>query len=235
MPASSSHQTAEASPGLARSDRRKIEVIELPGVVVTRTLASSAKRGIDLLLASVALVLLAPVMLLIALLVKSDSRGPVLYRSPRTGRYGERFGMLKFRTMVVDADIQRPILLHRSESPDGILFKMQHDPRLTRLGRLLRVSSLDELPQLFQVLTGTMSLVGPRPLPPEEDEMIRGSRFRRYARPGITGPWQVAGSWRVPLDEMVELDDEYLSTWSVSSDIALLARTVVHALRREGV
>ena len=110
----------------------------------------------------------------------------------RVGRYGEPFRMLKFRTMVDGADRRRDELRHMTEAPDG-LFKIQHDPRLTRFGAALRSTSLDELPQLFHVFTGKMSLVGPRPLPPEEDRAIVGARLRQHARPGITGPWQLAG------------------------------------------
>ena len=129
------------------------------------------KRAADIVVSLVAIVLLAPVMLLIAILVKLDTPGPVLFTSRRIGRNREPFMMLKFRTMVLDADSQRDDLRHLSEAPDG-LFKIQNDPRLTRFGRYIRATSLDELPQLFQVLSGTMSLVGPRPLPPEEDALI---------------------------------------------------------------
>jgi lipopolysaccharide/colanic/teichoic acid biosynthesis glycosyltransferase len=173
-------------------------------------------------------------MLIIALVVKLDSRGPVLFRSPRVGRGGEPFGMLKFRTMVVDADTRRGDLLHLSEAPDG-LFKMQNDPRLTRAGRHMRSMSLDELPQLFQVLTGTMSLVGPRPLPPEEDALVKDETIRLQARPGLTGPWQLAGSWRVPLSVMVKMDDDYLANWSLWLDLRMIGGTVRHVVRRRGV
>ena len=124
--------------------------------------------------------------------------------------------------------------MHLSEAPDG-LFKMQNDPRLTRVGRHLRSMSLDELPQLFQVLTGTMSLVGPRPLPPEEDALVDGETVRLQARPGLTGPWQLAGSWRVPLSVMVKMDDDYLANWSLWLDLRMLGGTVRHVVRRRGV
>jgi lipopolysaccharide/colanic/teichoic acid biosynthesis glycosyltransferase len=203
-------------------------------VIDPGSLAAFSKRAFDLVISLLAIALLSPLMFLIALLVKLDSRGPLLFRSPRIGRDGDHFEMLKFRTMVEGADEQRGALRHMSEAPDG-LFKMQHDPRLTRFGRLLRSVSLDELPQLFQVLTGTMSLVGPRPLPPEEDDLIRGAGRRLHARPGITGPWQLAGSWRVPLSDMVRLDDEYLASWSVWLDTKMLVRTAAHVFRRVGV
>jgi lipopolysaccharide/colanic/teichoic acid biosynthesis glycosyltransferase len=142
--------------------------------------------------------------------------------------------MLKFRTMVADADTHRDELRHLSEAPDG-LFKIQNDPRLTRSGRYLRSTSLDELPQLLQVLTGTMSLVGPRPLPPEEDALVEHDALRRQARPGLTGPWQLAGSWRVPLSVMVKMDDDYLVNWSLWLDVKMMWRTVRHVIRRRGV
>ena len=138
------------------------------------------KRAVDIVVSLIAIVLLAPVMLVIAILVKLDTPGPVLFSSRRIGRNREPFMMLKFRTMVLDADSQRDHLRHLSEAPDG-LFKIQNDPRLTRFGRYIRATSLDELPQLFQVLSGTMSLVGPRPLPPEEDALIG---LAATARPG---------------------------------------------------
>jgi lipopolysaccharide/colanic/teichoic acid biosynthesis glycosyltransferase len=203
-------------------------------VIDPRSVAAVSKRVFDLVIATIALVLLAPIMVLIALAVKLDSRGPVLFRAPRIGRNGEFFHMLKFRTMVSGADEQRDDLRHLSEAPDG-LFKMQHDPRLTRSGRLLRALLLDELPQLVHVVTGRMSLVGPRPLPPEEDELIRGAGRRLRARPAITGPWQLAGSWRVPLSKMVQLDDDYLTNWSIWLDVKMLARTFVQVFRHQGV
>jgi lipopolysaccharide/colanic/teichoic acid biosynthesis glycosyltransferase len=167
-------------------------------------------------------------------MVKADSPGPILFRSARVGRNGEVFRMLKFRTMVVGADDQRDALRHLSDATPG-LFKIENDPRITRFGALLRTTSLDELPQLFQVLNGRMSLVGPRPLPPEEDARIEGAAWRLHARPGITGPWQLAGSWRVSLPEMVKLDDEYLANWSVGRDLKLLLLTIRHVFRRGGV
>jgi len=184
--------------------------------------------------ATLAIVLLSPVFLVIALLIKFDSPGPVLFRSPRIGGGGQRFLMLKFRTMMNGADEQQDILRHLSEAPDG-LFKIPKDPRITRVGRVLRALCLDELPQLFHVLTGTMSLVGPRPLPPEEDALLTAAGLRTHARPGITGPWQVAGSWRVPLSEMVELDNEYLANWSIWGDVKLIGQTAFHVARRAGV
>jgi lipopolysaccharide/colanic/teichoic acid biosynthesis glycosyltransferase len=217
--------TGEPNPGL---------VAPLPTVAFTAEEFRFSKRIFDVVVSSLAIVLLAPFLLLIAILVKLDSPGPVLFRSARIRCGDERFLMLKFRTMVDGACEQQNILRHLSEAPDG-LFKIPKDPRVTRVGRVLRALCLDELPQLFHVLTGTMSLVGPRPLPPEEDALLTAAGLRTHARPGITGPWQVAGSWRVPLSEMVELDNEYLANWSIWGDVKLIGRTAFHVARRAGV
>jgi lipopolysaccharide/colanic/teichoic acid biosynthesis glycosyltransferase len=194
----------------------------------------AAKRIFDLVIAGVLLLVAVPLLLVVALLVKVDSAGPMLYRSRRIGRHGESFQMFKFRTMIDGADRQREALRVLSEAPEG-LFKVTRDPRLTRIGRLLRSTSLDELPQLIHVLSGRMSLVGPRPLVSEESELIPASNPRFLARPGITGPWQLAGSWRVPIPEMVQLDTDYLDNWSIWTDLKMLFRTMGYAVRRVGV
>jgi len=193
-----------------------------------------SKRIFDLVVSAIVVTVAVPLMLAIAMLIKLDSPGPVFYRSRRIGRHRDPFDMLKFRTMVDGADCQRDDLRHLSDAPGGV-FKIRNDPRLTRVGSLLRSTSLDELPQLFQVLSGTMSLVGPRPLPPEEDALVENAEMRMEARPGVTGPWQLAGSWRVPLHQMVELDGEYLADRSTWLDVKMLARTVAYVLRRRGV
>jgi lipopolysaccharide/colanic/teichoic acid biosynthesis glycosyltransferase len=200
----------------------------------SRPVATAAKRVVDIALSALLLAIGAPLFLLFALLIKADSPGPVLFRQPRVGRHGEVFGMLKFRTMTRDAESRKLALLELNEAPDG-LFKISADPRVTRIGRFLRTTSLDELPQLLHVLTGRMSLVGPRPLVPEEDALIDGgNRQRLEMRPGMTGPWQVAGASRIPIREMVVLDREYVAGWSVLGDLGLLVRTAPHVLRRRG-
>jgi lipopolysaccharide/colanic/teichoic acid biosynthesis glycosyltransferase len=204
-----------------------------PVLIERGGVARTVKRTFDIVIALLALVLLSPLMLLIALMVKADSPGPILFRSLRVGRNGEPLRMLKFRTMIDGADSQREALRHLSDATGG-LFKIAKDPRVTRLGRYLRATSLDELPQLFHVLTGKMSLVGPRPLPPEEDVLLERGGWRLHARPGVTGPWQVAGSWRLGLTEMVKLDDEYLTNWSVWLDTKLLLQTVAHVFQKRG-
>jgi exopolysaccharide biosynthesis polyprenyl glycosylphosphotransferase len=193
------------------------------------------KRFFDVLGATLGLVAIAPVMLLLALAIKLDSRGPVFFRQLRVGRHGRRFYMLKFRTMVKDADRLKDSLRDRNEAQEG-LFKIAADPRVTRVGRLLRSTALDELPQLLNIVKGEMSLVGPRPLVIEEDERIGGwNRRRLELMPGMTGPWQILGPSRVPLKEMVALDYLYVANWSLWTDIKILLRTVPHVLGRRGL
>jgi lipopolysaccharide/colanic/teichoic acid biosynthesis glycosyltransferase len=191
-----------------------------------------AKRAFDLIGALVLIVTLAPAWIAIAVLIKTDSRGPILFRQRRIGRDGRPFGMLKFRTMVNGADAHKPALLHLNDAADG-LFKIHQDPRVTKIGRWLRATSLDEAPQFLHVLIGEMSLVGPRPLVPEEDVQIQGPhRGRLLVRPGMTGPWQVAGASAIPISEMVQLDHSYVQEWSLWLDLKLIARTVGLVARR---
>lgn len=192
------------------------------------------KRGFDLLGATVGVALGAPLAALTAVAIKLDSRGPVLFRQRRVGRDGEMFEIYKFRTMVADAE-QRKVSL-RPLISEGGLFKLIDDPRITRVGRWLRRTSLDELPQLLNVIIGEMSLVGPRPLVLDEDEQVAGwARRRLRIKPGMTGPWQVLGSGRVPLGEMVKLDYLYVANWSLWVDVKILLRTIAYVLRRGGV
>ncbi len=193
------------------------------------------KRALDLLGASLGLLAIAPLMLAIALAIKLEDRGPVLFRQRRVGRHGQGFQMLKFRTMVPEADALKEALRHRNEARGG-LFKIAEDPRVTRVGRFLRRSALDELPQLLNVLKGEMSLVGPRPLIVEEDRRIEGWRRRRLdLMPGMTGPWQILGPARAPLGEMVAIDYLYVANWSFWTDLKILLRTVPHVLGRRGL
>lgn len=192
------------------------------------------KRSFDLAGSGLGLILLAPTLALIALAVKLDSRGGVLFRQARVGRHGEPFHMHKFRTMVVDAEEQKADLSDENEAVG--LFKIANDPRATRVGRFLRHAALDELPQLWDVFRGRMSLVGPRPLIAEETERIGGWHRRRLELvPGMTGPWQVLGSARIPLDEMSQLDYLYAANWSLWGDIKILLRTVPFVLGRQGL
>jgi|tagenome__1003787_1003787.scaffolds.fasta_scaffold20844115_1 exopolysaccharide biosynthesis polyprenyl glycosylphosphotransferase len=195
------------------------------------------KRGFDLLVTSLGLLLAGPILAVIALAILLDSRGPVLFRQVRVGRDGRHFYIFKFRSMVVDAEAQKEQLRALNEvcEGDGGMFKLTHDPRVTRVGAILRKTSLDELPQLFNVLRGEMSLVGPRPLVTEEDEQVHGlDRSRLHLTPGMTGPWQVLGT-RVPMREMVGLDYLYVANWSLWQDLKLLMRTVRHVARSGNV
>jgi exopolysaccharide biosynthesis polyprenyl glycosylphosphotransferase len=215
----------------------ELEGMTLLGVrrfVLSRS-ARVAKRSFDLVAATSGLVIVAPVLFAIAALVRLDSRGPVFFRQQRIGRDGERFAILKFRTMVVDAEHRKRDLLDLNDGADGF-FKIADDPRVTRVGRLLRRTSLDELPQLINVLRGEMSLVGPRPLIPEEDRQVPGWYRRRLElTPGMTGPWQVLGSSRVPLREMIALDYLYAANWSLWNDVKIVLHTVGFMLGRRGV
>ena len=193
------------------------------------------KRAFDLCGTLFGLLVAAPVMAVIALAIKIDSPGPVLFRQTRVGRDGKHFRICKFRTMCTDAE-QRKAELRAVNEAEGGLFKIADDPRVTRVGRLLRKTSLDELPQLLNVLWGDMSLVGPRPLVLDEDEQITGwDRRRLQLTPGMTGHWQILGSARVPLHEMVKIDYLYVAGWSLWSDLKILLRTVPYMLSRRGM
>ncbi|HWI21694.1 MAG TPA: sugar transferase [Baekduia sp.] len=192
------------------------------------------KRGMDLVGALIAIALFSPLMAVIAIAIKLDSRGPALFRQERIGRGGRVFTILKFRTMVSDAEQLKSGLQELNEAKG--LFKIAEDPRVTRVGHVLRRTSLDELPQFFNVLVGHMSLVGPRPLIRAEDSTISGHDRRRLElTPGMTGQWQVQGSARVPMHEMVKLDYLYVTTWTVFEDLKILARTLAFVVSRKGL
>ncbi len=196
--------------------------------------AQLLKRAADVTGSAALLALLAPFMLLAAAAIKLDSAGPVLFRQTRIGRNGRAFRVLKFRSMQADAEAAKEALRQRNEA-EG-LFKIAEDPRITRVGRLLRRTSLDELPQLLNVLRGEMSLVGPRPLVPDEDERIHGwYRRRLHLTPGITGPWQILGSTRIPLQEMVTIDYLYVANWSLWNDVKIMLRTIGVVVARRGL
>ncbi len=219
-----------------------VEFDDLHGVTVmgvrrfelTRSSAAS-KRVFDLLGASLGLLAVAPLLLVIAIAIKLEDGGPVFFAQQRVGRWGKRFRMLKFRTMVPDADELKDSLRDRNEAKEG-LFKIAEDPRVTRTGRWLRRSALDELPQLWNIVRGEMSLVGPRPLVVDEDQRVEGWHRRRLElMPGMTGPWQILGPARVPLREMVAIDYLYVANWSLWTDIKILMRTIPHVLGRRGL
>jgi exopolysaccharide biosynthesis polyprenyl glycosylphosphotransferase len=192
------------------------------------------KRAFDLVGASLLLVALSPVLAVAALAVRFSSRGPIVYRSMRPGIGGVPFACLKFRTMYRDAD-QRQADLESFNEADGALFKMRDDPRMTPVGRFLRRYSIDELPQLFNVLRGEMSLVGPRPLPERDFQRLEEWHKKRYlVTPGITGLWQVSGRSELDFDDLVRLDFLYLERWSVFLDLSILVKTVPAVFTRRG-
>ncbi len=192
------------------------------------------KRAFDLVVGGLVLVLGLPVWLLIALAVKLDSRGPVLFVDRRIGVGEREFGMLKFRTMVADADALQTGLEAANEA-EGALFKIRDDPRVTRVGRFLRRLSLDEVPQLVNVLRGEMSLVGPRPLPLRDYRLLEDWHRARYAvLPGMTGLWQISGRSGLGFDDLVRLDFTYLENWSIWLDVTIIARTIPAVIMRRG-
>ena len=195
--------------------------------------SKALKRAFDIVGASVAVVLAAPMVLVFAVAIKLDSRGPVLFSQTRVGRDGVPFRMFKFRTMIEGADGLKETLRPRNEA-DG-LFKIDDDPRITRVGRLLRRTGIDELPQLLNVLAGNMSLVGPRPLVLDEDSRVTGfDRHRLHLTPGITGRWQTLGAARVPLTEMVKIDYLYIANWSPWADLKIIIETIGYLARGRG-
>jgi exopolysaccharide biosynthesis polyprenyl glycosylphosphotransferase len=188
------------------------------------------KRSLDVVVASVLFVGLTPLLAIVAILIKLDSRGPVFFRQIRMGANDQTFGMLKFRTMVDGADALKHEFAHLNKhltpGGDARMFKIPDDPRVTRVGHFLRRYSIDELPQLINVLRGEMSLVGPRPLILDEDRHVRDwARSRLRLQPGMTGPWQVLGRANIPFQEMVTLDYFYVTSWSLLNDLKLLFRT----------
>lgn len=201
---------------------------------LTRQGAFFVKRLIDVVAASCLLVVGSPLLVMVAIVIKLTSRGPVLFRQARAGFHGRRFDMYKFRTMVAGAEDMLDQVLHLNEM-SGPVFKAAEDPRLTAVGRFLRRLSLDELPQLVNVLKGDMSLVGPRPLPLYEASRIKGSQRRRLAvRPGITGLWQVSGRNMVTFEEWMRMDLLYVDQWSLLLDLRILLRTIPCVLSGKG-
>jgi len=192
-----------------------------------------AKNLLDRLVAAVGLVLLFPLFIAIAITIRISDPGPVFFRQPRVGHEGRTFKVWKFRTMYVDAEQRLASLIDQNET-DGLLFKIKNDPRVFPAGRFLRASSLDELPQLINVLKGEMSLVGPRPLPADDGDFLGDVRRRLLVRPGITGLWQVSGRSDLSWDEAVRLDLYYVDNWSLAYDLAILWRTIGVVLARKG-
>jgi len=195
----------------------------------------AVKRAMDIVGSLVGMVLLSPVFLGIAAAVKFTSPGPVFFTQVRVGRYGRHFRFYKFRSMRTDAEALKAKLMSQNESKDGVIFKMKDDPRITKVGKLLRRTSLDELPQLWNVFIGDMSLVGPRPpVPSEVAEYTLDDRKRLDVIPGITCLWQIKGRSEIPFHEQVRLDKEYILAPSVWKDIVILLKTVPAILGGKG-
>lgn len=185
------------------------------------------KRYFDIVVSLLALVVLFPLMLVVVILIKLESRGPIIFQQVRVGQYGRHFKFFKFRSMYNDTDRRKAELLSLNQSADGVIFKMKRDPRVTRVGRVIRKFSIDELPQLFNVLNGDMSLVGPRPpLPSEVREYTLEDRKRLNVLPGITCIWQTSGRSDIPFKQQVELDKEYIVNHGFWRDVWILLKTI---------
>ncbi|MEM9463412.1 MAG: sugar transferase [Myxococcota bacterium] len=194
----------------------------------------AAKRILDFSGALLGIILTGPIMLVTAIIIRVTDPGPVLFRQVRAGRNGRSFTMLKFRSMVMDAEKKKAELMHLNEM-DGPVFKIQRDPRITPIGRLIRKTSIDELPQLFNILVGDMSLVGPRPPLPSEVEQYKGWQRRRLSvKPGLTGMWQVSGRNQIDFEEWMQMDLDYIDNWSLWLDIKIILKTVPAVVLRSG-
>ncbi len=211
-----------------------LTIYGVPHIGLSRS-SAFVKRCFDLAASILLAIVMLPVWAVVAVLIKLDSRGPVTFRQARIGSHSKKFTIIKFRTMTADAEARKE-KIQRSLGNDAGLFKVADDPRITRVGRVLRRFSLDETPQILNVLSGKMSLVGPRPLIRDEDKLITGPYRRRLdITPGITGPWQAAGAVRLPLDEMAQLDYQYVASWSVWGDVVLLCETGAFVLKGRNI
>lgn len=211
--------------------------IQLRMLVWDMTIVGSLffKRFMDIILTLMCLVLGSPIFILTALLVKLTSPGPIIFSQVRVGKYGRHFKFYKFRSMYIDAEARKAALLKDNESSDGVIFKMKHDPRITPVGRFIRKFSIDELPQLFNVLLGDMSLVGPRPpLPSEVKHYTIEERKRLNITPGITCIWQVSGRSELPFQKQMALDKEYIASRSTWKDFIILLKTIPAILTGKG-
>ena len=228
-----------ASPRIDLANVGDLQLIDLTSLAYP-TMAEQLKRALDLVLVGVGGALLLPLFVLVALVIKAQDRGPVLFVQQRVGRGGRIFPFFKFRSMVVGAEALRPELFHANEA-DGVLFKMKRDPRITPFGRCIRKYSVDELPQLWNVVRGDMNLVGPRPLPVTdlqpanaEPEVSYWMDLRQKVKPGITGPWQVSGRSDAGFEAMVNHDIAYVQNWSLWQDLTILLKTVPAVLKGRG-
>ncbi len=226
---------------------RKIKFSEIDGILLFSYSKPgfsrwdvALKRFFDLMISGLALLLLLPLIGLIALLIKLDSKGPIIFKQKRVGKGGKSFFMYKFRSMVADAETNRQLLDEQNES-GGYLFKIKNDPRITRIGKLIRKASVDELPSLVNVLLGEMSLVGPRPLPyADMQNELEDPRFKFWSEkradvaPGITGLWQTSGRSNLGFEDMIKLDMFYIENWSLLLDVKILLKSIPHVLSGKG-
>ncbi len=235
------HVRVRVVPDVFQQRMRRVDLDSLNGIPLIgsgpATMSSSAlliKRIIDLVLILLALPFLLVIFIIVGLVITLDSRGPILYKHPRIGKNGRHFEMYKFRTMIVGADKLQEELREMNEV-DGPIFKIKEDPRRTRVGRILRRISIDEIPQLINVVRGEMSIVGPRPGTPDEVAQYEPwQRERLTVRPGLTGLWQVSGRSNIPFDEMCLLDIFYIENWSLDTDIRIMLQTIPNVLLGHG-
>ncbi|MDI6827503.1 MAG: sugar transferase [Armatimonadota bacterium] len=228
----SEHNRAVKHEKLAHFQERFDESLEVRSPL--SPLEQKIKRLIDILVSSIMLVILSPLMLLVAIAIKLESEGPVIYKQTRVGKNGREFTFYKFRSMFRDADKRLAELMHLNEA-DGPIFKIKNDPRITKIGRIIRKTSIDELPQLVNVLKGDMSLVGPRPpLPNEVEQYSAHDRQRLNVTPGITCLWQVSGRSNIGFEQWVELDLEYIRNQSLWLDLKILLKTIPAVIKGTG-
>lgn len=198
-------------------------------------LAYVVKRLMDIGISTVAIFMLSPLMITVAILIKLESEGPIIFKQIRVGMNGRHFNFYKFRSMRKDAESKKGEILAKNESKDGVIFKMKKDPRITKIGAFIRKFSIDELPQLFNVLEGSMSLVGPRPpLPAEVKSYTLEDRKRLHIKPGITCIWQVSGRSNIPFKKQVKLDEAYIKSHGFWQDILLLLKTIPAVITGRG-
>ncbi len=189
----------------------------------------------DILAGIVGVILSSPIMLVTAIAIKLDSPGPILFKQTRVGQNGRHFKIYKFRSMYIDAEERKKELIEQNELEGGVMFKIKDDPRITRVGKFIRKTSIDELPQFFNILGGSMSLVGTRPPTLDEVEKYETSQWRRISiKPGLTGMWQVSGRSNIKnFDEIVELDTEYIDNWTLGMDIKIIFKTILVLLKHD--
>jgi lipopolysaccharide/colanic/teichoic acid biosynthesis glycosyltransferase len=223
---------------LCRADLRRLNRarrIKLAAWEISLGSLLALKRAMDILISFTALVLFSPLLLLVALAIVIDNPGPVFYTQVRVGHNGRTFRFYKFRSMRVGADQMKDQLLQQNESKDGVIFKMKHDPRITRIGRFLRRFSVDEAPQILNVLMGDLAIVGPRPPVPREVALYTlEDRKRLHVKPGLTCLWQIQGRSEIPFKEQVRLDLQYISSQSLWQDILIILKTVPAVLLGRG-